>query len=48
MLNRQKAAYTIDKSILKDFNKKAKELATNKSALIELLIKKWLKENDNR
>jgi len=48
MINRQKIAYTVNKKIVKQFNEKAKELSINKSALIENLIKKWLRENKNR
>jgi len=43
---RKHTAYTLDENLIKEFNKKAKENAINKSALIELLIKKWLKENE--
>ena len=48
LINKQKVGYAINKKLLKKFNKKSKELSINKSALIENLIKKWLKENENR
>ena len=44
---KQKVAYSVNKELLKIFNEKAKELSINKSALVENLIKRWLKENDN-
>lgn len=43
---RKHTAYTLDDNIIKKFNQITKEKAINKSALIELLIKKWLKENE--
>lgn len=48
MIRRQKVAYSVNKEVVKDFNKRAKELSINKSALIENLIKKWLKENEEK
>jgi hypothetical protein len=48
MLNKQKVAYTVNKEIVKQFNRRAKELSINKSLLIENLIKKWMKENEEK
>lgn len=36
--------YSINKDLLKEFNRIAKEKAINKSGLIELYIKKWVEE----
>ena len=38
-----KVNYNINESTLVDFNKKAKERAINKSGLIEIMMKDWLK-----
>lgn len=46
--NRKQVAYTIDREIIKLFNKRAKELSINKSALIENLVRKWMKENEKK
>ena len=35
--------YTVDKETVKEFNKICKEKSINKSALIDALIKKWIK-----
>ena len=43
---KQKASYTINKEILREFNKKAKIFSINKSALIETLIQKWIEKNN--
>jgi len=37
--------YTVDKKVIADFNKICKEKSVNKSALIEQLIRMWVKEN---
>jgi antitoxin component of RelBE/YafQ-DinJ toxin-antitoxin module len=37
--------FTIDKSIIEEFNKVAKSMAINKSQLIENFISKWILEN---
>jgi len=44
-LTRIKVSYSVDKSLIKEFNKLAKEHAINKSGLMELFIKQWIKEN---
>lgn len=43
-----KVNYSIDKTIENDFSIQADRLAINKSALIEKLIRKWIKDNKNR
>ena len=44
MENKTKANYNISKSVLKEFGQITKEKAINKSGLIEILIKDWLKK----
>ena len=46
-LTKIKVNYSIDKEVIKDFNKFSKEKAINKSGLIELFIRNWVKENKN-
>ena len=48
LVTKQKVAYSVDKNLLKNFNIRAKELSINKSALVENLIRKWMKENENK
>ncbi len=43
---KSKLNLSINKEIHKLFNKVAKEKCINKSQLIELYIKNWIKEND--
>lgn len=42
-----KANYNISESVLKEFGKVTKEKAINKSGLIEIMIKDWLKTIQN-
>jgi len=44
-LTKTRVNYSIDKEIIKEFDKLSKEKAINKSGLIELFIKNWIKEN---
>jgi hypothetical protein len=44
-VEKTKVTYSIDTNIKNDYDKKTKEKALNKSALIELLIKEWLDKN---
>jgi hypothetical protein len=44
-MEKVKVGYVISKDIRDKFDKKAKEKALNKSALVELLIKEWLGKN---
>jgi len=39
---RKQAVYTIDETVLKDFNDLSKNLSINKSRLVEKLIKNWI------
>ena len=41
----KKISYSLSSMVIEEFDKRAKELAINKSALIELLIKEWLRAN---
>lgn len=38
-------SYTVNKTIIDDFDKLATAKAINKSALIELFLKEWIKQN---
>ena len=40
--------YSINKDLLKEFNRIAKEKAINKSGLIELYIKNWVEEQKKK
>ena len=40
--------YSIDKILLKEFDVIAKEKSTNKSALVENLIRGWVKEQKKK
>jgi hypothetical protein len=42
---KKRVDYSIDKDTIIKFDKLAKEKAINKSGLIELFIKNWIKEN---
>lgn len=44
-MEKTKVTYYINTNVKDNFDKKAKEKALNKSALIELLIKEWLDKN---
>ncbi len=45
--NKIKANYNISEVVLKEFGKVTKEKAINKSGLIEIMIKDWLKTIQN-
>lgn len=42
-----KTNYNINKTVLDEFNKLTKSKALNKSGLIELLMKDWIKRNNH-
>lgn len=44
-LTKIKVNYSIDKKVIEEFDKIAKEKAINKSGMIELLIKEWILKN---
>lgn len=44
---KERVTHTIDSEISKEFNELTKENAINKSALIEKMIKEWIKNNKN-
>jgi len=46
--NRKRVSYSISKDILKKFNELGKKLGSNKSKVVEILIERWIKENDNK
>ena len=43
---RKPVAYKVDENVLKEFNKKAKEKAINKSQWLENMMKKFIKEDN--
>lgn len=43
---KERVTHTIDKTVADNFNKISKENAINKSALVEKLIKNWIKEQE--
>jgi len=45
-MSKKRVSYHIAEQVLKDFDSVAKNNAINKSALIELLIKKWIEDKD--
>lgn len=45
---KKRVDYSIDKKIIDEFNKVAKEKAINKSGLIELLIREWICKNKQK
>ena len=45
---RIKVSYSVDKATAKEFSKEAERLAVNRSALIEKLMERWIKENKER
>ncbi len=48
MKTKDQALYTVDKEILKEFHAMTKELAFNRSALIEKFMKNWIKEQKSK
>ncbi len=48
METKERILYTIDKEILKEFNEITKELAFNRSALVEKFMKNWIKEHKTK
>jgi len=48
LINRKQVGYTIDKKILEEFNKLTVKLGSNKSRVVEILMEKWVKENDKK
>ena len=46
LVNKKQVAYTINKEIIKHFNELSLLLGSNKSKVIEILIKKWIEENE--
>tara|TARA_Y100001958_G_C21238767_1_gene565897 strand:- start:3138 stop:3308 length:171 start_codon:yes stop_codon:yes gene_type:complete len=52
-MSKKRVSYHIAEQVLKEFDSVAKNNAINKSALIEILIKKWMEDrgfpsNDNK
>tara|TARA_R110000851_G_scaffold203884_1_gene355792 strand:+ start:418 stop:588 length:171 start_codon:yes stop_codon:yes gene_type:complete len=45
-MSKKRVSYHIAEQVLKEFNSVAKNNAINKSALIELLIKKWIEDKE--
>jgi len=48
MTTKEHAMFTIDIEILKEFKGLAKEMAINKSALVEKMMKNWIQEQKNK
>jgi metal-responsive CopG/Arc/MetJ family transcriptional regulator len=43
-MKKERITHTVDKKVVEDFNRITKLNSINKSALIENLIKKWIKD----
>lgn len=41
-------AFTIDRDILKNFQEATKSRGMKMSSLVEILMKKWIKENETK
>ena len=48
VINRKQVAFTIDKKVVKNFNEVAKKLGSNKSQVMQLLMERWIKENNDK
>ncbi len=48
MATKDKVLYTMSKEVSKEFDEIAKEMTINKSALIEKLVKNWIKEQKTK
>lgn len=48
MEEKQKVGYSLTKKILTQFNELSKKMGFNKSALVEILIKQWIVENEDK
>lgn len=46
-MSKKRVSYHIAEQVLKEFDSVAKNNAINKSALIELLIKKWMEDKEH-